>query len=391
MAQPKPNLNVAYAAAALAVLGCGVGAFVVLAGVIEVSTPAKVLVTIAAVAVASTAIAAVSAAVAATRMAARIPSYTAELNDLQTHVKSISGVLLEQPTDGHDPAGDRTNARLGELAAVVAQCQTVTLQSQEMMHHVMSKLDALRSVTITPSPAIAALDREDEDTDIFPVVNVSDSEDPTPAEAFTHRRMELELDEPIRTQPSMIFRPTAPPVDVEQFDSVDKARARVEDLMALGNWISAVAIARQFAANYRDDSDAQWLEQRVSREYEIYREGSVRRFYDQIKEELERKHYRRALSIARRLLDKFADHKKCQKIRMQLPTILENAEIEERQEEENRIHSFIKSKRYSDAVDLGEALLAKYPLSPQASSLEEMLPRLRDLAIEQEADMLGRR
>jgi len=180
-------------------------------------------------------------------------------------------------------------------------------------------------------------------------------------------------------------------LNVEHFDSLDKARARVDDLMALSNWELALAIATTFAAENPDDSDAQWLRQRVTREFEIYREGSVRRLYDQIKEELERMKYRRALSIARRLLEKFPEHKKSEKIRRQLPTILENAEIEERQEEEQRIQSFIKPKRFADAVELGEALLAKYPMSPQASSLEEMLPRLRELAIEQEADALGRR
>jgi uncharacterized membrane protein YheB (UPF0754 family) len=161
--------------------------------------------------------------------------------------------------------------------------------------------------------------------------------------------------------------------------------------MALSNWEVALATANQYAQQHPEDADAQWLRQRVQREYDIYREGSVRRLYEQIKEELERKHYRRALSIARRLLDKFPDHKKSQKIRQQLPTILENAEIEERQEDETRIQSFIKSKRFQDAVELGEALLNKYPMSPQAESLEEMLPRLRQLAIEQEAETIGRR
>lgn len=391
MASPRPNLTAAYVCATASVFCMAVVVILLLGRQVEMTNAARLMIAASVVGTSVGLIAAVAAAVAATRAASRHPSHTAQINELREQVNFIVTMLRDREPDPNDAADPQMlRDKLTQLQQSMADNQQSLGTTQEMLQQAMSKIDALRSVATTPSPAAAALDREAEETDAFPAA--VDEEEPRPAGAATPG---LEQDLPIaRPAQGFVFRPSAPPAEevvIEHFDSLDKARARVDDLMALSNWDAAVAIAAEFAREHPDDSDAQWLKQRVTREFDIYREGSVRRLYDQIKEELERKKYRRALSIGRRLLDKFPDHKRSEKIRRQLPTILENAEIEERQEDEARIQSFIKSKRFADAVELGEALLAKYPMSPQAGSLEEMLPRLRELAIGQEADLLGRR
>lgn len=389
MAHQRPRLTTVYAAATLAVF-CGLAVAVALvARMVDVPSSTRNLLLIAIVGVIAGIVAAVAAAMEATRGAFRQPIYTNEIADLREQIQHVASMLRDREPESDEHHPDAIRAKLADVSQGLAQNQLGLSQTQEMIQQVMSKLDALRSVATSPSPAADALEREADDSDVFPIVDVNEP-DPVQAAAGFARSYGDPADRQQPMAPAFTFRAT-PTAMAEQFDSIDKARARVEDLMALSNWEAALAIASEFAHQHPDDTDAQWLQQRVNREFEIYREGSVRRLYDQIKDELERKHYRRALSIGRRLLDKFPDNKKAQKIRNQLPTILENAEIEERQEEEVRIQSFIKSKRFSDAIELGEALLAKYPMSPQASSLEEMLPRLRELAIEQEADLLGRR
>ena len=74
-------------------------------------------------------------------------------------------------------------------------------------------------------------------------------------------------------------------------------------------------------------------------------------------------------------------HRKSIAIRGQLKTIRENAEIEERQEQERRIQELIRSKQFFEAIDLAEDLLQRFPNSPQADSLQKLLPKMRDLAI----------
>lgn len=386
MPSPRPNLTAAYVCATASAF-CGAAVVILLARQPEMATTTRLMIVAAVLGTLTGLIAAVAAAVAAVKAAIRPPPLSADLIEIREQVAFVVQMMRDrEPSEEEFADIQSLRERFTTLSQSIAGNQQAILQTQEMLHQAMSKIDALRSIATSPSPAADALDREADDTDIFPTVH-SEEDQVSPD---THPG--LEQDVPISRSISPVFHPSSPSeVNVEHFDSLDKARARVDDLMALSNWELALAIATTFANEHPDDSDAQWLRQRVTREFEIYREGSVRRLYDQIKEELERKKYRRAMSIARRLLEKFPEHKRADKIRRQLPTILENAEIEERQEDEHRIQSFIKTKRFADAVELGEALLAKYPMSPQASSLEEMLPRLRELAIEQEADALGQR
>jgi len=381
----RPALFPAYVLGAASVFTCAAVAIALLGNYVDVSVPTRNLLLIAMAGLLAGIIAVLCAAVSAAQAAARLPSHTRDLNEIREQLSHIGSMLRDrEPKAEEDEALLREN--VARLQMNTSKSQQDLSQLQEMLRQVMTKLDTLHNVATTPSPAAVALDREADDSGIFPAISDGNS-------SFSgNGSIDSETDAPAIPSPPFIFRPTTGPDETraEHFNNLEDARSRVDDLMALSNWDVALATANQFAAQHPEDTDAQWLRQRVQREYDIYREGSVRRLYEQIKEELERKHYRRALSIARRLLDKFADHKKSQKIRQQLPTILENAEIEERQEDETRIQSFIKSRRYQDAIELGEALLNKYPMSPQAESLEEMLPRLRQLAIEQEAETIGR-
>ena len=79
-------------------------------------------------------------------------------------------------------------------------------------------------------------------------------------------------------------------------------------------------------------------------------------------------------------------HRRSAAIRPQLKTIRENAEIEERQEQERRIQELIRAKQIPEAIDLAEDLLRRFPNSPQADSLQKLLPKMRELAIGGEAE-----
>jgi hypothetical protein len=89
---------------------------------------------------------------------------------------------------------------------------------------------------------------------------------------------------------------------------------------------------------------------------------------------------RAALEGAQKLLEAYPTHARANKIRQQLKTIAYNAEVEERQEHEMRIQQLVRGRRFAEAVELAEDVMKRYPGSPQAQSLDEMLPKLRDLA-----------
>ena len=90
-----------------------------------------------------------------------------------------------------------------------------------------------------------------------------------------------------------------------------------------------------------------------------------------------------------RLLQQFPTHRLADKIREQLKTLQDNAEIEERQELEVRIQELIRAGHFEQAIELAEDVIRRYPMSPQAESLETLLPRIRELARQGPAEFSG--
>jgi tetratricopeptide (TPR) repeat protein len=161
---------------------------------------------------------------------------------------------------------------------------------------------------------------------------------------------------------------------------------RVEDLTAIGSWERARALASQFVENYPDNRQGAELLARLAHDSEIARDEAAQRLYQEIKTDIDRRHWRRALAGAQRLMENSPGHRRAATIREQFHTIAENAEIEERQELERHIQELVRAKQFSEAIDLAEQLLDRFPASPQAESLQKLLPKMRELAIGHEVE-----
>jgi hypothetical protein len=169
-------------------------------------------------------------------------------------------------------------------------------------------------------------------------------------------------------------------------DSFSSVHDRVEDLMAVWAWDQAYADAARFVENFPDHSDGHELLARVMRERDAYVENTANLLYEEIRSDIERRSYRRAMTNAVKLLEFAPGHRRGTAIRSQLKTIRENAEIEERQEQERRIQELIRAKQIPEAIDQAEDLLRRFPNSPQADSLQKLLPKMRELAIGHEVE-----
>jgi len=173
---------------------------------------------------------------------------------------------------------------------------------------------------------------------------------------------------------------------VVERDSFSAVQDRVEDLMAVWAWDQAYADAARFVENFPDHSHGRELLTRVMSERDAYVENTANLLYEEIRSDIERRSYRRAMTNAVKLLECAPGHRRSAAIRPQLKTIRENAEIEERQEQERRIQEMIRAKQIPEAIDLAEDLLRRFPTSPQADSLQKLLPKMRELAIGNEVE-----
>ncbi len=159
---------------------------------------------------------------------------------------------------------------------------------------------------------------------------------------------------------------------------LEDIRSRIEDLIAMTAWDAALAETDSFLRQFPDNADALALRRRIEREHRIFNDSTVEHLYNEIRHDTDRRNWRRALSAARRLLERFPDHPRTRKIARQFDAIEENAQIQERHEQETRIQELIRARRFDDAIKIAESLIEHYPTSPQAETLRNMLPVLHE-------------
>jgi outer membrane protein assembly factor BamD (BamD/ComL family) len=165
---------------------------------------------------------------------------------------------------------------------------------------------------------------------------------------------------------------------MHQANEWDQLTQQVNDLLALSQYSEAVDGVSQFLERYPTHIEAQQILQRVRQEQRIYIENTSGRLYDEIKSAVENRQWRTALDGIQQFLERFPDNIRADKIRRQIRVIQKNAEIEERHEQEDRIKELINEKRFTEAADLSEDLLSRFPDSPQAAYLSDLLPKLRE-------------
>jgi len=179
----------------------------------------------------------------------------------------------------------------------------------------------------------------------------------------------------VRTRAELVRLRTA-----AEGETWERARDRVTDLISVGSWDKAMSAAAEFVENFPAHTEGRHLLTRVRREHDIARDTKFQRMYEEVQADVDRRSWREALEGAQKLLELYPNHARANKIRQQLKTIAQNAEIEERQEHEIRIQQLVRGRRFAEAVELAEDVMKRYPGSPQAQSLDQMLPKLRDLA-----------
>jgi hypothetical protein len=72
-------------------------------------------------------------------------------------------------------------------------------------------------------------------------------------------------------------------------------------------------------------------------------------------------------------------------LRLDQPTLLENAAAQERKEQEEHFKDLLKRQRYDEAILVARAVIHKYPKSPTAAELNKLLPRVEEMARQEAA------
>jgi hypothetical protein len=166
------------------------------------------------------------------------------------------------------------------------------------------------------------------------------------------------------------------------FETETMARAvcEIEDLGRAGSWDVARERSRNLLTGFPHNEMAKDLHTRIERDFHNFQEASIQRTFDEIRTHIENREWRKALALAERMIEQYPHHRLTDRIHDQLRTLMDNAEIEERQVLEIRIQEYLRDGKFDQAIELAEDVIARYPHSPQAESLKALLPRIREIA-----------
>jgi hypothetical protein len=154
----------------------------------------------------------------------------------------------------------------------------------------------------------------------------------------------------------------------------------IEQLMAAGAWEQAAERSRTLLSGFPANPEVQSLQARVEREFSIFQETNIQRMFDEIRHNIDNRDWRKALMHAERMIELHPHHRLTDVLHDQIKTLMDNAEIEERQELEIRIQEYLRDGQFDRAIEMAEDVIQRYPHSPQADSLKALLPRIREIA-----------
>jgi outer membrane protein assembly factor BamD (BamD/ComL family) len=122
---------------------------------------------------------------------------------------------------------------------------------------------------------------------------------------------------------------------------------------------------------------------RVRREGQAYRAEQRATMYQRIEQAAMRRRWREAVEAARAFLDAHGDSPEAEPVRLQMPTLEDNARLEAVRELRDRIRDLINRRRFAEAASLARELIERYPDTAAAEDLRGQLPRLDELAAEE--------
>jgi len=168
----------------------------------------------------------------------------------------------------------------------------------------------------------------------------------------------------------------------EAIEAADVARAtqRVDDLMAVASFVEALQAAEELLAGFPQSAQAAALVERVRREGTSFTRDHRRRLYAEIELYAQNRRWRQALAAAKRFVEAHPNCSEAELVRTQMPTLDDNARIEEVRDMRDRILDYIERRRYQEAVELAREVMERFPETAAAQELQQQVLRWMELA-----------
>jgi hypothetical protein len=260
----------------------------------------------------------------------------------------------------NEPAANSVGMAGGNLAPLMEQLRDVTLMSDEQRkrfatRHWQRRREALteiieRNVLVGDWPA--AFTRVEDLTLLLP-------DDP----------QVRELKERVESEQSSRLE-----------EDLRAARAQIRRYVSTAAWQPAEETAAEIQRKYANKPESGVLIDEVRREREAWERENMERLFRDISTATEKRHWRQAVLATEEFIRRYPDEVRAEALRLDLPTLTENAAAQERREQEEHFKDLLKHQRYTEAIAVARIVIQKYPSSPTATELNKLLPRVEELA-----------
>ncbi|MDP6636156.1 MAG: hypothetical protein QGG42_14750 [Phycisphaerae bacterium] len=198
-----------------------------------------------------------------------------------------------------------------------------------------------------------------------------DPPDPKPEQPVTAAA------EPAQSQNSESFALPAPSGPDEEAKLFATQKKRIENMMSVAQFTRAEQLAQALLATIPDSNDAEALLETVRRESAAFRTEQQARLFAEFQKWTESRQWTKAQTVGEQLIGKYPASEEGQTVAASMATVRKNAHYEEARKLRDRIRDLIKRKRYSEAVQIAEDLIRRFPKTQVAKQLTSLLPDLR--------------
>jgi outer membrane protein assembly factor BamD (BamD/ComL family) len=163
-------------------------------------------------------------------------------------------------------------------------------------------------------------------------------------------------------------------------EAVREAMQEATNLISAERFDEAHQLAEQLQQDHPDVPEAETLLSRVQRESAGYATQQRQRLVELVQEHGQARQWALALKAAHRLIERYRTSPEADTVRTMMPTLVDNARIEEVRNQRDRFVEMMKRHRYDDAIAIARGIIEDYPETQAAEELRRELPRLLQLA-----------
>jgi tetratricopeptide (TPR) repeat protein len=167
---------------------------------------------------------------------------------------------------------------------------------------------------------------------------------------------------------------------VRRRNDLEAARSQIRHMISVNGWGQAEETTQRLERRYPRHPDVEILRMELAAEREAFERENLQRLFNELREASEQRQWRRAMLVAEELLRRYPDDKQVSRLQLDLPTLRENAEAQERREEEALFKELLQRQRYDEAIGVAQHLISRFPTSSAAAELNRLLPKVEELS-----------